>query len=128
MDVTITNDGGEDGNDSILKTLTVDTDAVGAATVDGVDLEDGSGESVLSNSASSTGTYTLTLNEGDGTIASGESKTFQVVVSVTGAGENDSVTAQVLGGSNFEWSDDDTTSINGDLVEKLPTKTYELIR
>ncbi len=139
-EVTVANDGGANDSDAILKEFEIDvdsSDADGTTTVlsiDNADLVDSNDETVASSTtASSTSSgvvYTFTLDTAETTIASGQSETYKVILEVSGAESDDYVTTQILktGETEFNWSDDNTSSIDGSLVDELPSDTYELIR
>ncbi len=132
-DVTVSNDGGVNDSDAILESLEIDVvnsvDADGTTTdlsIDSADLVDSNDNIVVSDATSSDDFIFSSIPAADGTIASGQSETYQVRINVTGAELDDSMTVQVVE-SNFIWSDN-TSDIDGSLVDELPSDTYELIR
>ncbi len=132
-DVTVSNDGGVNDSDAILESFEIDVvnsvDADGTTTdlsIDSADLVDSNDNIVVSDATSSDDFIFSSIPAADGTIASGQSETYQVRINVTGAELDDSMTVQVVE-SNFIWSDN-TSDIDGSLVDELPSDTYELIR
>ncbi len=132
-EVTVANDGGANDSDAILEEFEIDvglSDADGTTTdltIVNADLLDSNDDSVEATTTEITDGFSFALSKADGTIASGQSETYKVRLEVSGAESDDSVTTKILKGG-FSWSDDNTSGIDGSLVNELPSDTYELIR
>lgn len=129
MEVEVSNDGGENDSDAVINELVFDTSVVGTGTTTGVDLEY-NGTSVASSTSESSDVWTIEINEDGNIIGSGNSKTYELILEVSGIGTDDYGTAKL---TDVTWDDDnyyseENTWIDGTLVDGISSKTFELER
>jgi hypothetical protein len=138
MDIKFTADSADK---AVVNQLAVDVtptedDGNGDLDITRVELIDSNDDVVASDAASSTGTWTLTMDnpDADATIAAGSSKTYSVRVVTTGVQADDSVLVELVE-TDFQWDDDEYydenssnyISDNTDLIDDLDG-SFESIR
>ena len=126
MDITVTNDGGSQG-DAIVNSLSFTTNLVSSgATIDSLELRHDNNK--VGDDSVASGTVVL---DSRNTIAEGQSRTYSLVINVSGAiVSDDYITARLI---DINWDDNNHYSkynswIDGSLVDRIPSRTYELER
>ena len=126
MNITVTNDGSSNA-DAILNSLSFNTDLVSSgASINSLELEYNNVK--VGDDSIASGTVVLDSRR---IIASGESRTYKLVMNVSGTlVSDDYATARLV---DIQWDDDNFYSktsqwIDGDLVGGIPSRTYELER